>query len=193
MSPTSQNMHQVLLLFHPFILLSIKSLILLDKKHWMYIFSCQVLYIQFHLNDICIYFYAFGALFLAFFLILVHNEANVVTSKILKEESEYLFRIFNLCKVLLIFLSFHANLFRKSIWHLCNHQAEMCEIRLCIAEDQTEVCFECIMWLVPVLNIGRVGRDIVQYLLFFLLPIRYEKIVRHIVCKKTADIWNIPR
>jgi len=50
-------------------------------------------------------------------------------------------------------------------------------------------------WLsIPVLNIVRVGRDIIRYLLFCLLPIRYGKIVHHIVCnKKTADIWNICR
>ena len=39
---------------------------------------------------------------------------------------------------------------------------------------------------IPVLNIGRVGRDIVQYLLFCLLPIRYGEIVHHIVCVKNS-------
>ena len=43
----------------------------------------------------------------------------------------------------------------------------------------------------PVLNIGRYGRDIVRYLLFCLLPIRYEEIVRHIVCSKKRPIFEI--
>jgi len=47
------------------------------------------------------------------------------------------------------------------------------------------------MIAVPVLNIGRVGRDIVQYLLFCLLPIRYRKIIRHIVCSKKRPIFEI--
>ena len=42
----------------------------------------------------------------------------------------------------------------------------------------------------PVLNIGRVGRDIVRYLLFFLLSIRYGEIVRHIVCSKKRPIFE---
>jgi len=44
---------------------------------------------------------------------------------------------------------------------------------------------------IPVLNIGRVGRDIVRYLLFCLLPIRYGEIVRHIVCDKKQLIFEI--
>jgi len=43
----------------------------------------------------------------------------------------------------------------------------------------------------PVLNIGRVGRDIGRYLIFYLLPIRYEEIVRHIVCSKKRPIFEI--
>ena len=42
-----------------------------------------------------------------------------------------------------------------------------------------------------VLNIVRDGRDIVRYLLFCLLPIRYGKIVRHIVCSKKRPIFEI--
>ena len=43
----------------------------------------------------------------------------------------------------------------------------------------------------PVLNIGRVGRDIVRYLLFCPLPTRYGEIVRHIVCSKKWPIFEI--
>ena len=43
----------------------------------------------------------------------------------------------------------------------------------------------------PVLNIGRVGQDIIRYLLFCLLPIRYEEIVHHIVCSKKRPINEI--
>ena len=43
----------------------------------------------------------------------------------------------------------------------------------------------------PVLNIVRVGRDIDRYLLFCLLPIRYGKIVHHIVCSKKQPIFEI--
>jgi len=43
----------------------------------------------------------------------------------------------------------------------------------------------------PVLNIVRVSRDISRYLLFCLLLIPYEKIVRHIVCIKKRSIFEI--
>jgi len=43
----------------------------------------------------------------------------------------------------------------------------------------------------PVLTIGRVGRDIVRYLLSRLLPIQYGKIVRLIVCSKKWPIFEI--
>jgi len=41
----------------------------------------------------------------------------------------------------------------------------------------------------PVLNIGRVGRDIVRFLLFCLLSVRYGEIVHHIVCSKKRPIF----
>jgi len=45
--------------------------------------------------------------------------------------------------------------------------------------------------MVLVLNISRFGWDIVLYLLFCLLPIRYGEIVSHIVCSKKWLIFEI--
>jgi len=44
---------------------------------------------------------------------------------------------------------------------------------------------------ISVLNNGRVIRDIGQYLLFCLLPIRYGEIIRHIVCSKKRPRFEI--
>ena len=43
----------------------------------------------------------------------------------------------------------------------------------------------------PVLNIGRVGRNIVRYLFFYLLLIRYREIICHIICSKKRPIFEI--
>jgi len=59
------------------------------------------------------------------------------------------------------------------------------------ARDESYNFFKFILLTIPVLNIARVGRDIVRYLLFYLLPIRYGEIVRHIVCSKKRPIFEI--